>query len=140
MRIFKNWWFLTIACALLIAALLALGLPLFVDFLRPLWVRVTSVVVVFLVWGLFAWLRRRKARRAAAALEAELAGPDAADEEGRLLATRMREALGQLKSASSKRRDYLYSRPWYMIIGPPGAGKTTALLNSGLHFPLAEQS
>ena len=27
-----------------------------------------------------------------------------------------------------------------MIIGPPGAGKTTALLNSGLHFPLAEQS
>jgi type VI secretion system protein ImpL len=27
-----------------------------------------------------------------------------------------------------------------VIIGPPGAGKTTALLNSGLHFPLAEQS
>src|SRR5258708_36860465 len=23
--------------------------------------------------------------------------------------------------------------------GPPGAGKTTALLNSGLHFPLAEE-
>lgn len=139
MRIFKNWWFLTITCALLVAALLAFGLPLFVDFLRPLWVRITSVVLVFLVWGLFAWLRRRKARRAAAALEAELAGPDAADEEGRLLAKRMREALSQLKTASAKRRDYLYNRPWYMIIGPPGAGKTTALRNSGLHFPLAEE-
>ena len=29
--------------------------------------------------------------------------------------------------------------PWYIIIGPPGAGKTTALVNSGLKFPLAGQ-
>jgi type VI secretion system protein ImpL len=140
MRFFKNWWFLTITCAVLVAALLALGLPLFIDFLQPWWVRVLNVVLVFMVWGLFAWLRRRKARKAAAALEAELAGPDAADEEGKALAKRMREALGQLKTSSGKSRAYLYNRPWYMIIGPPGAGKTTALLNSGLHFPLAEQS
>lgn len=36
-------------------------------------------------------------------------------------------------------KQYLYELPWYMIIGSPGAGKTTALLNSGLKFPLAEQ-
>ena len=30
----------------------------------------------------------------------------------------------------------LYSMPWYMIIGPPGAGKTTALKISGLVFPV----
>ena len=36
-------------------------------------------------------------------------------------------------------RGYLYEQPWYAIIGPPGAGKTTALLNAGLRFPLAEQ-
>jgi type VI secretion system protein ImpL len=35
-------------------------------------------------------------------------------------------------------RSYLYQLPWYMIIGAPGAGKTTALLNSGLSFPLAK--
>ncbi|MBL8743568.1 MAG: type VI secretion system membrane subunit TssM, partial [Myxococcales bacterium] len=29
----------------------------------------------------------------------------------------------------------LYAMPWYMIIGPPGAGKTTALKHSGLVFP-----
>ncbi len=32
---------------------------------------------------------------------------------------------------------YLYELPWYVIIGAPGSGKTTALLNSGLEFPLA---
>ena len=26
--------------------------------------------------------------------------------------------------------------PWYVIIGPPGTGKTTALRQSGLHFPI----
>ncbi|MDH6168958.1 type VI secretion system protein ImpL [Variovorax boronicumulans] len=34
---------------------------------------------------------------------------------------------------------YLYELPWYMIIGSSGAGKTTALLNAGLQFPLARQ-
>ncbi len=32
---------------------------------------------------------------------------------------------------------YLYQLPWYLIIGAPGSGKTTALLNAGLKFPLA---
>lgn len=30
----------------------------------------------------------------------------------------------------------LYQMPWYVFIGPPGSGKTTALMNSGLRFPL----
>jgi type VI secretion system protein ImpL len=30
--------------------------------------------------------------------------------------------------------------PWYVIIGAPGSGKTTALLNSGLRFPLYTSS
>lgn len=29
----------------------------------------------------------------------------------------------------------LYALPWYMIIGPPAAGKTTVIKNSGLEFP-----
>ena len=34
---------------------------------------------------------------------------------------------------------YLYDLPWYVFIGAPGAGKTTALVNSGLRFPLADR-
>ncbi|PSJ36837.1 type VI secretion system membrane subunit TssM [Allosphingosinicella deserti] len=139
MRLLKNWWFVTITCALLVALLLALGLPLFVAFLRPLWVRLLCVLVVGAIWGLFAYLRRRRAKQASAAIAAELV-PDPADVEGRALGERMRAAITQLRSASGKRRDYLYTRPWYVIIGPPGAGKTTALLNSGLRFPFGDSA
>ena len=36
-------------------------------------------------------------------------------------------------------RRYVYQMPWYMIIGAPGSGKTTALVNSGIEFPLAKE-
>ncbi len=39
--------------------------------------------------------------------------------------------------ASRVGKRYLYELPWYAIIGAPGSGKTTALVNSGLKFPLA---
>ena len=44
------------------------------------------------------------------------------------------EALGALR-ASKLGKGALYALPWYMIIGPPGSGKSTALLESGLNFP-----
>jgi type VI protein secretion system component VasK len=96
MRLLKNWWFVTIACALLMALLLAAGLPLFVGFLRPWWVRLLCVLLVGGVWGTLAFLRRRKAQQASRALGEELA-PSAEDEEDRALGQRMRDALAQMK-------------------------------------------
>ena len=43
------------------------------------------------------------------------------------------------RSSWWKRRRFVYQLPWYVFIGAPGAGKTTALLNAGLRFPLAER-
>lgn len=34
----------------------------------------------------------------------------------------------------------LYELPWYMIIGNPAAGKSSAIANSGLQFPYADKS
>ena len=49
----------------------------------------------------------------------------------------MEDALATLKRSGKSSASALYDLPWYLIIGPPGAGKTTALVNSGLKFPLA---
>ncbi|HQS68518.1 MAG TPA: type VI secretion system membrane subunit TssM, partial [Novosphingobium sp.] len=135
-----NWWVLSGLVVLFLVLVLCVGLPIFVRMLSPWWVRLLLFAAVVVPWGLIGWLRVRKARKAAAAIEAELAGPAPGDAEGQAVSARMAEALASLRSGSGKRRDYLYNRPWYVIIGPPGAGKTTALLNSGLRFPLSDQS
>ncbi len=36
-------------------------------------------------------------------------------------------------------RRALYELPWYMIIGNPAAGKSSAVLHSGLQFPFTEK-
>lgn len=39
---------------------------------------------------------------------------------------------------SGIRKKFVYQFPWYVFIGAPGSGKTTALINSGLQFPLVD--
>ena len=52
---------------------------------------------------------------------------------------RQMHAKGGLLRRLFESKRHLYEFPWYMLVGNPGAGKTTAILNSGLKFPLAEQ-
>lgn len=80
------------------------------------------------------WWRRRAASRA---LEDGLTAQAAESGDGERLAERMKEALASLRKSRGRKGDALYDLPWYVIIGPPGAGKTTALVNSGLKFPLS---
>lgn len=140
-RVLTNWWFVSALAAVIAVLLLCIGLPIFVAALRPWWVRLLLFVLIAGIWGGLAWWRLRKARKASEALEGELGAQAATDGEAKVLGERMVEALRTLKTASGKqRRDYLYSRPWYVIIGPPGAGKTTALVNSGLRFPFSSEA
>jgi type VI secretion system protein ImpL len=56
------------------------------------------------------------------------------------LAILKRERLGRSKSGRQRWSGLsLYQLPWYVFIGAPGSGKTTALVNSGLEFPLADR-
>ncbi|MBI4565364.1 MAG: type VI secretion system membrane subunit TssM [Planctomycetes bacterium] len=48
------------------------------------------------------------------------------------------EAIQTLKT-SRLGKGALYALPWYIIIGPPGSGKSTALQESGLNFPYTNQ-
>ncbi|PXA96874.1 type VI secretion system membrane subunit TssM [Nostoc sp. 3335mG] len=102
---------------------------------EPEWVRLLVIGVICGTVGIIYLVRYIRRRRAAAALERELVEAEPVGD-GPVLAERMAKALEALK-ASSGRKDYLYVLPWYIIVGPPGAGKTTALTRSGLKFPLA---
>ncbi len=91
------------------------------------------------------WLARRRADRLAAGMAQQNghAGAGVAESaaELALLGERMRAAMTVMRRAHpgwNMRGQYLYQLPWYMFVGAPGSGKTTALTHSGLTFPLAE--
>ncbi len=56
------------------------------------------------------------------------------------LRERFEEAIATLKHGKKRGGLGLYELPWYVIIGAPGSGKTTALKYSGLKFPLEQRS
>ncbi|WP_075291374.1 type VI secretion system membrane subunit TssM [Pararhizobium arenae] len=58
------------------------------------------------------------------------------------LTASFKDALGVLRRRCTGRlfgNGWLYQLPWYLFIGTPGSGKTTAIGNSGLSFPLADK-
>ena len=100
------------------------------------WVRFFMILIlalILLTWGLIAFIRRRLAQKK---LETALVVDASPTGDGKELAGRMQAALATLKKTGAS-KTYLYDMPWYIIIGPPGSGKTTALVNSELKFPLA---
>jgi type VI secretion system protein ImpL len=100
--------------------------------------------LLFLAWaGTYAWLylRVRLANLRLMKVVSDQAAPapgpgqQASAAEEALLAARMKEAMATLRKA---RVGGLYRLPWYLFVGAPGSGKSTALLHSGLEFPLAQ--
>ncbi|WNO08064.1 type VI secretion system membrane subunit TssM [Teredinibacter sp. KSP-S5-2] len=115
-------------------------------------VRLGIIMVLLVLWGLNNLRVQAKANKQNAELVEDLAknqeeekksaANDQAAEEIRQMNQRFSQALGTLKKlkfSGGRSNKALYELPWYIIVGPPGSGKTTALVNSGLDFPLAEQ-
>lgn len=122
-------------------------------------VRVTLIILLFVAWIVRILIRWWHAKDMNAKLLNQIAKArepktNASEHPGAEdvaeLRKRFEDALNTLKKASrakdskgrirfGRTRQYLYQLPWYLFIGPPGSGKTTALLNSGLKFPLADQ-
>jgi len=121
--------------------------------------RMITIAVMYLIWvhshivpRLYnAWLNRKlmdnlKSEEAKDPLERKRL-----NSEDQILNERFEEAAQVLKKAHFNQpgqrglwtqrfsTQYLYQLPWYVIIGAPGSGKTTALVNSGLQFPLADR-
>ncbi|AKT43387.1 type VI secretion system membrane subunit TssM [Chondromyces crocatus] len=139
------WWIL-LALLILIAWALWFTLELHLAIPIALTVVVALAAVALIVY------RRFRASRAASAMERAIvqqgaqqalnARPERRAEIQELqrqvqsgIAALKNSKLGKGKKSGTAA---LYSLPWYAIIGPPGAGKTTALKHSGLVFPYAD--
>ena len=150
-RTHKRWFiggFVVFVLALLIWFLAPL---LGSDESRPLapWsVRLLLIILVVALWlgleFLLRWLAARRNRKLMDEMAAGAADDSASREEQAALQQRFAEALKTLKGTRLGGKGggkggakLLYQLPWYMFIGAPGSGKTTALVNSGLRFPLA---
>lgn len=122
--------------------------------LEPVLPRQLAVGLLYLLWLLFqfipalwrGWFNSKLLNRLQQMSQEELSDRQATET---LLAQRFSEAALRLKRTQFGRRHqqswlarfqshYLYQLPWYVMIGAPGAGKTTALLNAGLEFPLTD--
>lgn len=141
-----------------ITLMVALGFSLLVWFLGPLisigeavpWASTLSRLItigIFVLLSLTAILIivLRGARKEKTMAEDIVETADTTtDDDSELVQEELGELKGKLKTAmtalrkSKLGRRSLYELPWYVMIGPPGAGKTTAIVNSGLKFPLAD--
>ena len=145
----KNRWFISVIGLLSLAVLIWFGGPfLGIADNKPLaseFSRLVFITIILLLWGLNNLRVQIKANRASNEIINGVAESvsdvgltvDESEEEIRVLKQRFEDAMAVLKK--SKGGANLYELPWYIIIGPPGSGKTTALINSGLDFPLSNE-
>jgi type VI secretion system protein ImpL len=138
---FVSLWFLSLIGVAVLAALVWFFGP-FVAALAGIVIRAAIILVLLLLWfGINFWLMLRRKKRddaLAAGVAAATPGNAAAEGEVAALGDKLKTSLALLRKARGT-KGYIYEQPWYVIIGPPGAGKTTALLNAGLKFPLAAE-
>ncbi len=102
---------------------------------------IAIIILLPLLFYLYCWLRDKKRGNA---LEKDLQTASSDNAYIGTLRTKMQEAIAALKASQLgigyRGNTALYALPWYLIIGPSAAGKTTLLRNSGLNFPLASQA
>jgi len=105
--------------------------------------RFITMALIVVVRVAFLIVKRMRANRTSDQLVAAVVKQSKAEErpspEALQLRERFEEAVAALKQ-KRRRGHSLYDLPWYVIVGAPGSGKTTALVNSGLNFPLEQRS
>lgn len=151
-EILKSRWLLTAIGLILLALVIWFGGPyLGLGRFRPFESvagRLVAILLLVIAWALYLQFRVWKSGRSAEKLAGDVAeqadapvaktAGSVASGDSAQLRSRFEEATRALRK-DRKGGGNLYELPWYVIIGPPGAGKTTALVNSGLRFPLSKQ-
>ncbi|PVZ67676.1 type VI secretion system membrane subunit TssM [Pelagibaculum spongiae] len=110
--------------------------------------RLVVIFVFVLIWLLYIIWKMARQKKQDQEIEQGLMQQPAptndkksiSDDEVSVLKERFSEGIAVLKKHSRKGGKSLVDLPLYIIIGPPGSGKTTSLASSGLNFPLAEET
>lgn len=153
MALLKSRTLIVIIGLLLLAAIIWFAGPYFAfaghPVLASVVARLVAILVLAVCYAAYVQLRQLKSASSSRQLAEKVAGQEEAasgaarsgghSADAAQLRQRFEEAIEALKKSRKKGAASLYDLPWYVIIGPPGAGKTTVLVNSGLHFPLAQK-
>jgi type VI secretion system protein ImpL len=136
-----------LGAVLVVAVIIILWGPRIVGYRNRWWCYGIAALLVigFLLYLLIKKLRARKNARMLEKFLNQQADdqllssrPDVQDELA-AIKEKLTRAIGILKKSRMARgrrgAEALYVLPWYMIIGPSASGKSTAIRNSGLHFP-----
>lgn len=104
-------------------------------------VRMAMIALLVILWLVWLILAQRRAIRANRLFVAEIAAPvekplSAGDQSVAAVGAKFQNIMNELKRRKLGGRKFLREMPWYVIIGPPATGKTTALRQSGLNFPI----
>ncbi|TWI69208.1 type VI secretion system protein ImpL [Pseudoduganella lurida] len=103
-----------------------------------------AVVVSAVLWGWRRWRRGKSAGQLGTMLEQDVGkvNADATQrQETEVIRKRLLDAIATIKGSKLGQfsgNAALYELPWYMVIGNPAAGKSTAIASSGLQFPFAD--
>jgi len=109
------------------------------------------LVVLIIGWNIYLLIKRRREAKQSAQLEDSFTQqadeqvystrPDKRDDIS-ALKSNFEKAVAALKSSKLAKgkpgNTALYTLPWYLIIGPPGCGKSTVLRHSELEFPYVD--
>src|SRR5437764_326579 len=143
----RLWQFLTDSRVLAVIGIAALAAFLLIAAdtveIALIWALLAALVLLA-VWGVVWLVRAARRKRAASRLTEAIAPlPDAAGQATRndaaVLRKGMLEAINTIKTSKlglTRGAAALYELPWYMIIGNPAGGKSSAIKHSGLSFPI----
>ena len=150
----RIWQFLTDTRTLVVLGFLALAAFLFLGAsslqIAAIWAGVIlgiALLTWLTVWWVKRWRAKKESRQLDVMLEQQTNKPSTkADalqrDEIAAIRTRLLDAISTLKTSKLglvSGSAALYELPWYMVIGNPAAGKSTAIANSGLKFPFADK-
>jgi len=151
----RIWQFFLDPRALTVLGVLALAAFLFVgaDTLKLglIWA-VVALALMALIWATVWLVRRVRTRRAALQLEQAMSAeadkavqtaPKDKRDEVQAVRERMLSAVKLIKTSrlgETSGAAALYELPWYAVIGNPAAGKSSAVVKSGLKFPFSENT